>query len=285
MDDLLKNLDIDKLVADIARDLDVSAKAEIQALRKDEDKPDDASAPSPAPDSAPAPDASAGAPPPDASAAPGGAPPPGPDASAGPPPGAAPGDPAAPAGPGAGDPPDVAALAQEYMKVGSEEGVDALKAHFLACKQALEQMLGAGAGAPSPDASASAPPPDASASAGAPPMGKAEMKPSPGSGGKSMPIAKSEADDFNTKIDLLTKAVTLLTTPQRKAVTNLADLQYVDRSASQGQAKDEPMTRDRAKKILSEKARAGKLSKSESELVTSFALNKVDVEKVAHLLK
>lgn len=90
------------------------------------------------------------------------------------------------------------ALQAEYAQLPVEE----LKMHYMACKSALMQMLGAGADGAGPEASASpegAPAPEASAPApeASPEMGKKELKLGDGSGGK---ITKSEGEDLAARL-------------------------------------------------------------------------------------
>lgn len=191
----LKDSEIKAILAEVHASLTEAKKSEVAKLSKavdgahEEPDGDEPQASSPeASDSAPAPESSEGAggppagdvPPPDASASPdagapasatmdGSAPP---DASAD---GSA--DPAAQQGPV-----DPAQLSQEYSALDDES----LKAHYMACKQAvfarMEQSQGAPgaeAGAPPAEASAGGPPPAAEGSV-PPPAMKAEGKPEMG---------------------------------------------------------------------------------------------------------
>jgi hypothetical protein len=226
----------------------------------------------------PAPEASASAP---ADASAGGPPPPGPEASASP----------------GGLPTDPAQLQQMIQSAPPE----VQKAIYLAAKQALfASMGGAGAG-PGPEASASpAPPmpppgPEASASAPMPPppgpeasappagppppmMGKGEIKASPGNGGKSAPVKKSEPQ-MNTDVEdlkalvkaqaedikLLTKAVQHMAgTPVRKAVTGISVI-------AKSEAKEPTrLSKSEVNAKLSEKIREGDLTKKDRESIRRF---------------
>ena len=111
-------------------------------------------------------------------------------------------------------------LEAEYSKLDVEE----LKMHFLAAKSVLMTKLGGGAegapeGAPegSPEGAPEAPP---EASAGPPAMGKKEMAPSPGNGGK---IAKSERD-----VDIAAIVARL-----QKAEEGLADIPKLQKSIAE----------------------------------------------------
>lgn len=241
----------------------------------------DASATAPAP--AGPEDASAGAPEGEGSAPVEGAP--------------AEGAPADPAAGGDAEQVDPAQLEQEYSQMPPEM----LKAHFLACKAAVEKLMGAGAG---PDAGgappagpegspAGAPPAPAGAPAGAPPAGpppamKAEKpmaQPSGSVKGTGTIKANGENDmgksenfaAIQAQLEALTKAVTLIVErPVRKAMTG-------NEFTAQPEAK--PMSKAEVTAILNEKTSDPKLSKADRDLVNAFYDGAVKIDKIAHLLK
>jgi len=310
------------LMDDVQKELDNMAKSEAERLAKarpgeetagegesdssksdpDGDASTDASAsPDPAssaPDGSgsdsapPAADASASAPPADGSAS---APPA--DGSA------APGDPAAPG------PLDHQTLVAEY----SQLPLEAMKAHYLALKEAMMAVMGG----TEDDASAGAPPPDASASAGAPPAagppaasapptmamgekGMAGQKPgesatSAPDGMKDDPKANGENPLHKAEIEALTKKVNEATSvasallgivkkvvekPLRKSVQFAAD------TAPAAPAVDPTkLSREEVRTKLGVLASDPSLKKSDRDLISKFDLKHVGVEAVAHLLK
>lgn len=224
------------------------------------------------------------------------------DPSAPPADGSAPVDPAADAGPV-----DPQALLEEYAKLPPEE----LKVHYMACKAAIAQVMGAdpdaaGAGAP-PSPS---PAPAASPSPAGPPAPlaqaeiPADMKNLPANGGSQRaavpdaiknepavdgsPLAKAEAfkkemdekfADQEKQIELLVKAVQCVVgQPIRKAVTGVG---YVPRSVD---PKAEP-SKDEIKAKLSEVIRSGKLSKAEGERAISYSMGNIGFEQIKDLLE
>lgn len=190
--------------------------------------------------------------------------------------------------------PTVEALQSEYAKLDPE----ALKMHYLACKAQLMASMGQdqGQGAP-PEASAPMAPPPA-APPGAAPMAMGEMKGkqmpgSPGSGGK---LGKSEDQ---LKIENLEKqlkgqgdemlklaaVMTKLSTPIRKSVKGISDLQYIARSEDAPKASlAASMTEKEIKAKLCEKVREGKLTKSEKDLVGKYTVGSVKFSEIEHLL-
>jgi hypothetical protein len=178
-------------------------------------------------------------------------------------------------------------LMAEYSKLPPED----LKMHYLACKEALVQVLGAAGGddgsAPPPDASASAPPPAAAPPPDAgsvPPTMKSEKgtelkAQQPGTGENPLHKAEVRVQNLEGAVSVLTAAVKkVMEAPLRKSVTSVADLAPVAAAAPV------PTTREgiRAKlKTLD----FGKLSKSDRELISGFDLNTVQADKVLHLLK
>lgn len=277
---------------------------------------DNTSAASESPDAASAsPDAAGGdgPPPADASASPpaddGSAPPADDGSAAGADPSA---DPAGDQGPI-----DPQALMAEYSKLSPEDQ----KLHYMCLKQVLMQTLAgagadpgagdpaaAGAGAPPPGADASAgappPPPAAGPSAGAPPPGpdasagapppptlKAEtgMSNDPKANGDLSKVtgggslSKSEFDAaVEAAVAPLFKVVKhVLEAPLRKSVKSIADLP----GATTPTVDVSKMTREQMRSKLSEKLKAGTLSKSEKDLMIGFDTGKVKADQIAHLLK
>jgi hypothetical protein len=203
----------------------------------------------------------------------------------------------------------------EYSKLSPED----LKAHYLACKEALIQVLGApgaddgGSAAPMPpdasaaggpppgaDASASAPPPPPPAPAGPPPADdtggptlKAEISSgdklkSPGPENGENPLHKAEMAELNKKIDeanavsaaLLQVVKKVVEKPLRKSVQFLADVTPVPAAVDVTKMKREEI---RAK--LKVVASSTSLKKSDRDLITGYDLNTVKADQIAHLLK
>lgn len=240
-----------------------------------------------APEGAPVEASAGGAPAPEASA-------PGPEA--------APADPAADVG-GPGQVPDLEALKAEYVKVGQADP-EALKAHFMAAKAAVFELMGgdqgAGpdAGAPAPDAGAGGPPPEASAAAAPPPALKAEvpasMKKVPANGGlkeqapavpdaikKSLSEKDAQIGDLSKQVELLTKAVELSISggqPQRKAVTGL---DYLKKSENEPKKAATP---ESIKAAISKAVRGGKLTKSQRDSLFSYTLGNTTFDEIKGLL-
>jgi hypothetical protein len=242
----------------------------------------DASAtdPSASPD---APPAEASSPAPDAPPADGSAP--APDA--------APADPAMDAGPV-----DPAALQAEYSKLPPEE----LKAHYMAAKSALFELMGAGAASPDASAVPAASPSPSPAPAASPspspapvppPALKAEVPASikkvPANGGTEQAaipdaIKKSEEKvaDLEKQIELMAQALDLaLGTPMRKAVTSV---NHIPRTED-----PKPQAKELSKSEIKDKVRtavgSGKLTKSQKDLLFSYALGNVDFAQVKDLLE
>lgn len=306
---------LDAMLADLAVELAPMLKAEAQALAKaaDEDSPAEESEGSGEPAGPPASESEESAPAED-SGPPAEASAPAPEASAPAPEMSAPA-PEASAAPGQDQAiqpaPTVEALQAEYAKLDPE----AQKMHYLAVKAALLATMGAagGAGPAGPEASAGAPPMGAppagpEASAGAPPMGPpppeasapmqmGEMKAkqlaaSPGNGGK---LGKSEeqvkiealtkqVEEQNTALAGLAKAFDKLTTPQRKAVTGISQLRYLQKSAEEPAKPVAQLTKKEVDEKLKDKIREGKLSKSDKDLVAKYTVGAVDISKIEHLL-
>lgn len=284
--------DLANILADVEKELGLAFKSETAAAGKplskaDEDKPGDEAPPSDSasPDASASPDSA----PPDASPPP--AAPPGPDASAAPPPDASAPPPGPDADASAGPDASFQALVAEYAKLPPDQQ----KMQYMAAKTALFQTMGAQGGGAPPDTSAppspaaSAPPAGPAASApppGPPPAMKAEIAPNPANGGK---MAKSEAEvkleALETRFGLLTKAMELLATPQRKAVTAASQVPFLSKGEDVKDEKNLPKTRDEAIAKLNEKARDPKLSKSDRALITAFSVRKADLSQIEHLLK
>jgi hypothetical protein len=307
----LKEAEIKNILAEVTASLQAAKKSEAEKLIKALDGEESAPA---GDESAPAAESAA----PAAPEASGSAPADAPDMGSAPAE-SAPAESAAPADPAAADPAasadpaaeqsaevtDPAVLMPEYAKL-SDAG---LKAHYMACKQAVfERMQGAASAGPdasvppAPDASAVASPPAAGASPamkteGMPDKGNIDPVTKPGSqsldqatgpgaslsaktvetseasqvGGVEKEVAKSESEKDQV-IEGLVKAVNLLINgPQiRKAVTSVA---YVERSESLEKS-EKPAAKKLApeamKAHLSELIRSGKLNKSEKAAVLSF---------------
>jgi hypothetical protein len=292
----LKDSDLKQLLADVATEVEGLVKAEAATLAKahpgedtSAEVPEDESASAP---SGPPADASASAPP-----APGGdegamdAPPA--DAT-----GAPPADGSAPAGPDAGASADPAAdqsmdpeaLKAEYAQMPPEM----LKAHYLACKEALFATMATAdpAAAGAPDASAP-PAPPAGPPAGpagapapdAPPALKAEkgMTEHPEANGENplTAVKKSEEriQNLEATLGVLTSAMTkFLSTPVRKSVVSLTELPASKVAVDvTGMSKSEIETR------LKEIVRNPALKKSDREKINSFKFGNLKIDQIAHL--
>lgn len=298
---------LDEMLAEVGKELIGMAKAEAaQALAKS--AKDDAPAEESEGSSAPAkpeheetPDESASAgPPPDAASPPPAAAPPGPDASASPDASAAPpADPAAGGAPGAEAPPSMEQLQQAYAELAQRDP-EQLKMHFLACKAALAQVMGAGAGAPpaAPEASAPASPPPAASPSPPPgpaPMAMAEasahkVSASPGNGGKMGKTEQQEIEELKEKLqkqeESLNGLVNILSQPMRKSVKGVSDVPYIARTeAPAPPPASAKLSQKEIQAKLREKIASGKLTKNDKELVMSYNVGTVKVDKIEHLLK
>lgn len=175
----------------------------------------------------------------------------------------------------------------------------------------------AASASPSPAAPPPAPPPAAAASpsaspAGGPPMpppgmGKGEMKASPANGGgktsaikvgksepaQGAPLAKSEPvlppevqaklDEQGKMIEGLVKAVNILGSPLRKAVTHISQVQH--KPGSEPAQKPAPTNLSKAE--ITEKLKSLDLKKTtpkDRDAVNGFYCGRYGVEKIAHLL-
>jgi hypothetical protein len=314
----LKNSELKSILAEVETEIESLLKGEADALKKakdDSEGSDDSSggdsAPaadaSPADDAGSAPEASASAPAPEAPApdasatTPEASGSPAPEASA-----SAPAEASAPAGDpaAAAAPADPEALKAEYAKLSPEE----LKAHYMAAKAALFEMMGAAGGAgpeasaPAPAPAPAAPPagPEASASAPVPPPAmKAEvpasMKKVPANGdalkdqSPAVPdaIKKSEKDaeveDLKQQVELLAKAVDLaLGTPVRKAITSVAHIPRTEEPAkTENVSPNSPEVKEKIRKAIG----SGKLSKSQKDKIFSYTLGNIGFDQVKDLLE
>lgn len=265
--------EVESLIADVEREIaDSLGKSEPRLAKADDgdDKPADKDAASPSP---------AGPPPADASASPS-APPPGPDA--GPPPASPEPSPDASASPESAAPADMGALKAAYAELPPDQ----LEMHYLAVKAALAEKMGG----QSPSIEAGAPPgagspPAASPSPAGPPTEKNEIAPSPGNGGKAMEkseVATPEVVELRKHVDVLTRAVELLATPQRKAVTSVAFLS----KGEEQKPKIDSLTKGEIKARLADKIRTsfGTLSKSDKDAIRAYEVGETTADKIAHLL-
>lgn len=314
----LTDPELESILAEVERDLAVVLKSEqdkLQKAQEDGDGDDKGSAP---PSDGGSDDASASAPPSDDS---GSAPPEAssPDASAGGPPPAdaasASADPAA--ADGSAGPMDMDSLKAEYASLPPEE----LKMHYLACKQALLEVMqqGAGAGAspdpsappgasPSPDAGSPPPGPPAGAASPSPsappgppaapmspspspdqppPAMKGEMKASPANGGGKPKMAKSEDEkdakiaDLEQQVTLLAKAVDLALATPQRKAVTSVGFL----AKTEDKPADKQLSRDDIKARLSEVAKRPNLAKSDRDLINKFCVGTADASAIAHLLK
>jgi hypothetical protein len=203
-------------------------------------------------------------------------------------------DPAEEAG---GAPPTMEQLQAEYAKLDP----DSLKTHYLACKAALMELMGADQGQEASAPGAGGPPsaqpgPEQSGA----PMALSEMKGkrmnADGNGGK-MKAGKLGKSEEQLKIERLeeqireqhdallrlTEVVAKAAKPIRKSIKSLSDLRFIDRTETT-EAPEMKMSKAEVTAKLREKVREGKLSKSDQALVTKYTLGTVDVSKIKHLL-
>lgn len=309
----LKKSDIDSLLSEVEDALTAALKEEQEKLSKahpgeenssevDSDtsatspkEPEASTSPPPGDGdtSSPAPDASASAPPASAPT----------DASA------APADGSAPADPGADPSNDPQALQDEYSKLGAADP-EALKNHYLACKAALFALMGAGAdasaaapaapGAPPAGPAASPSPPVASPSPDAPPAMKSEKSAGgmpttteAANGGQGMMKSdKEEIKGLTEKLakqeeamaGLLTVVTSMVETPVRKAITSIAHMSKTEEEKPSKEADFTKLPKAEVKALL-RKAAEKPLRKSDRDLITSFDLGHVGVDKIVHLIK
>jgi hypothetical protein len=296
--------DLEKLVKDVQGELAALVKSAAGNLAKvhdgesteDESPPDDSAAsPSPpadasappagAPPAAPPTDISAGGPPGDASAPPDGSAPPGADDGSG------------------GGPVDHDALVAELIKLPPEQ----IKAYYVASRDALAQVLGAGGGAPDP-MGGGAPPPDASAPpAGGPPPGPPAMKSEAETAAvnaliKNEQTAKAENATLRQELATLTKSVNESTAKLAKYEKDLADAaKEIDAfvhgpkrraiTSTAGLTKTEPETKDpiegltktEIKAKLRQIARKPSLTKAERKDLEHWDVSGDGFDKIKHL--
>lgn len=196
-------------------------------------------------------------------------PPAGPEASAAPE-----GDPAV-----AGDqgPQTVEELMPLYAQMG-QSNPELLKAHYLAVRGAMEQLMGQGPGpeASAPPAGPPGPPPAAPPQAPAP-MAMSEKK-----------LVKSEAEQkvevLEQSVVHLTKAFEKLLTPVRKSVKGVSDLKFIGRTEEEKPSTTASLTKSEVREILREKIREGKLSKKDKDLIQAYTVGSVNISKIEHLL-
>jgi hypothetical protein len=178
-------------------------------------------------------------------------------------------DPAAEVGPI-----DPAALKAEYCQLS----LDDLQAHYLACKEALVEAMPAQAPAPAAPMAAPAAP------AAAPAVAPAAEPPVPAM--KSEAELKVEALQKNVKAaeDGFSKLVTVmnkvLNAPLRKSITSMSE---VEPTGVKPEIKN--MTRAQVMANLNTQIEAGKLNKSETDLIVKFELGKIEAKEIAHLIK
>lgn len=209
---------------------------------------------------------------------------------------------------------DMEALKGEYMKLGQEDP-EALKAHYLACVEALQAVMGGGAdggGAPggeAPPAPGGAPAPEAPpAPAAGPPAMKGELSAVAPKGqignGKdrlaAVQVAKKaelpgppNGEDPTKKNEALTAEVEqlrknqeqlvnafdkFLGSPLRKAVTGVHSV------GGDGKETNKTFTRETAKAALSAKIQTGTLKKSDRERAIAFTVGNLQIEDIKDLL-
>lgn len=113
------------------------------------------------------------------------------------------------------------------------------------------------------------------------PAKAAAPAPAPAAKVEEKVMSKAEADELKLTVDRLTAVVTKLgEVGVRKSVQFAADLNKSEPAA--GTVK---MDRTEARAKLHDRIAEGKLSKSDREAIMAFELNKVGIDKVAHLLK
>lgn len=217
------------------------------------------------------------------------------------------GDPGMDAGPAddlggdpAGEAMDPEALKAAYMDLPDDQ----LQLHLAAIKEAvMARMGGQGVDAPvaPPGPEASAPPAGPPPGAGAPaPAFKGEKDYVDGAnGGEKLAVKKSEnsevaalkaelelqkaqAEKTDAALGSLVKAFTnVLGQPVRKAVTDLTFVPKTD-----GPAIDvKNMSRSQVTEKLAQVTKDPSLKKSDRELIDSYYVNGVSLDKIAHLLK
>lgn len=294
---------IDQMLAEVTADVAEFLNRDVSSLRKaaedgvePTDEESEGSSGPAAPAEASAPDDGA----PDAG-------PPGPpDGMA---PEAPPMDPSMGAGPDAGmdqgaiEPaPTVEELQGEYMKLDPE----ALKMHYMACKQAIMAAMGADAGGGMPpDAGAAPAAPPMAPEASAPPAMKAEVPAgkviteSDGNGGetkKGSALGKSEAEIENAALkqqlkkneeDFATLALKLIGPSLRKSVKGISEIAFVPKEGDiAGKSKTEGLSKNEIVQKLREKSRNESLKKSDRDLINKYTcgVSGVTVADIEYLL-
>lgn len=112
------------------------------------------------------------------------------------------------------------------------------------------------------------------------PAKAAPVAPAPAAKVEEKVMSKAEADELKLTVDRLTAVVTKLgEVGVRKSVQFAADLGKSETPAAP------TMNRTEARAKLHDRIAEGKLSKSDREAIMAFELNKVGIDKVAHLLK
>ena len=289
----IKDSDVKKILGEVEAEIGALLKSEKERLAKAAEesssgaRPEESSSPPPA--SPAGPESPAPSAPPVDSAAPAS-----PSASPeGAPPESAPADPAADAGPV-----DPQALMEEYAKLPPEE----LKVHYMACKAALSQVMGAdpdaaSAGAPPASAPPPAAPPPGPAAGSPAPLAQAEVSASPGNGGESVPVKKNEdaplaksereksleaeIEALGSQLEKLVKAVgTTLGQPVRKAITGV-DRGPRGEAAAPAQELSKADIDAKLKEVIASK----KLSKSESERVIAYSMGHVGFDQIKDLIE
>lgn len=286
----IQNDELDAILNDVEAAVKPLLKSERDRLAKageDSPPPEEESAPSPeaSPEASPSPEASAGGPPPGPEAS----------ASAGGPPGADGGAPPE----DDGFPQDPAQLHAMIAQLPPEQ----VQALYLASKQVLQSQRGAGGPPPGPEASAGGPPPPPpQAPPAGPPAMKAEMRPSPGNGGKSIKKSESQENDMSQKdleemkklmkaqgeqMDLMGKALELTLSrvvgaPMRKSMTAVSQASV--KPGSEPDAK--PLTKAEVQERLKDKIRNKELKKKDRQAIYEFYdTGANDLSKIQHLLK
>lgn len=271
------NKELRAIVADVEQQLAALTGTQSGRLSKAAEESPEESAPAgdSMEGSAPADEEGSAPPPPDATGSPGGdeAPPAAEE-------GGEMGEGSAPAEPPAGDeaaepagaegPIDPQHLMQAYMELPPEE----LKAHFEACKAAMESLMGGGGA----DAGAA---PEASAPAAAP-AGAPAMEPAMKSEKSADVVAlQAQLDDLQKSLaardelfDRLQKGIEKIARPERKAVVGIG-------------AAEAPvvLTKSEALKKLASIAANPRLSKADRERINDFTVGVIGIDGVKDLLK
>ena len=218
--------------------------------------------------------------------------------------------PEAPAADPAVDPAQEQGGEMDLVQAYSQLDEQALQAHWEALKQVMMQHMGGGDSAnagpvqpPAEGAPPAAPPgmEQAPPSPGAPPMGPPDASKAMGPSGMPkppMPMMRSESpvkeealSKAEAKIDSLEKQLegltglieTMLTRPQRKAVTSMAE--FV--AKSEGDKASAPkLTKSEIRSKLDTASKKPDLKKSDQDLIVKYFLDgNVKLEEIQHLLK